>query len=72
MLPFSEDWYLTWGPNIHTSMFANVYAFLEANSKPDRRRCGRRAGLPLLLSVGAEAKRKDDAVELVASGEKHP
>jgi len=33
MLPFSEDWYLTWGPNIHTSMFANVYAFLEANGK---------------------------------------
>ncbi|MDR5856060.1 flagellar transcriptional regulator FlhC [Caballeronia sp. LZ062] len=33
MLPFSEDWYLTWGPNIHASMFANVYAFLEQNSK---------------------------------------
>ncbi|MDR5734205.1 MULTISPECIES: flagellar transcriptional regulator FlhC [Caballeronia] len=33
MLPFSEDWYLTWAPNIHTSMFANVYAFLEANSE---------------------------------------
>jgi len=33
MLPFSADWYLTWGPNIHASMFANVYAFLEANSK---------------------------------------
>ncbi|WP_250501321.1 flagellar transcriptional regulator FlhC [Caballeronia sp. GAWG1-5s-s] len=32
MLPFSEDWYLTWGPNIHASMFANVYAFLEQNS----------------------------------------
>jgi flagellar transcriptional activator FlhC len=33
MLPFSADWYLTWGPNIHASMFANVYAFLEENSK---------------------------------------
>jgi flagellar transcriptional activator FlhC len=32
MLPFSADWYLTWGPNIHASMFANVYAFLEENS----------------------------------------
>lgn len=32
MLPFSEDWYLTWAPNIHTSMFANVYAFLETYS----------------------------------------
>jgi flagellar transcriptional activator FlhC len=32
MLPFSADWYLTWAPNIHASMFANVYAFLEENS----------------------------------------
>jgi flagellar transcriptional activator FlhC len=33
MLPFSADWYLTWAPNIHASFFANVYAFLEENSK---------------------------------------
>jgi flagellar transcriptional activator FlhC len=32
MLPFSEDWYLTWGPNIHSSMFANVHAFDLFNS----------------------------------------
>lgn len=32
MLPFSSEWYLTWGPNIHASLFSNIYGFLEANS----------------------------------------
>ena len=25
MLPFSADWYLQWRPNIHASLFANLY-----------------------------------------------
>jgi len=28
MLPFSVDWFMTWLPNIHSSMFYNVYRFL--------------------------------------------
>ncbi|HEY8354970.1 MAG TPA: flagellar transcriptional regulator FlhC [Methylophilaceae bacterium] len=28
MLPFSTDWFLTWQPNIHSSMFLNIYEFL--------------------------------------------
>jgi flagellar transcriptional activator FlhC len=28
MLPFSTDWFLTWQPNIHSSLFLNVYKFL--------------------------------------------
>lgn len=28
MLPFSSDWFLTWQPNIHSSMFMNIYHFL--------------------------------------------
>lgn len=28
MLPFSSDWFLTWQPNIHSSMFMNIYNFL--------------------------------------------
>jgi flagellar transcriptional activator FlhC len=32
MLPFSADWYLTWAPNAHASLFANIYAFLETSS----------------------------------------
>ncbi|MCB5183799.1 flagellar transcriptional regulator FlhC [Methylobacillus gramineus] len=28
MLPFSTDWFLTWQPNIHSSIFVNIYKFL--------------------------------------------
>ena len=29
MLPLSTDWYMTWLPNIHASLFYNTYAFLK-------------------------------------------
>lgn len=28
MLPFSTDWFLTWRPNIHSSIFLNIHDFL--------------------------------------------
>jgi flagellar transcriptional activator FlhC len=28
MLPFSTDWFLTWQPNIHASLFINIHKFL--------------------------------------------
>lgn len=28
MLPFSEDWFVTWRPNIHASVFYSFYRFL--------------------------------------------
>jgi flagellar transcriptional activator FlhC len=28
MLPFSTDWFLTWQPNIHASLFLNIHHFL--------------------------------------------
>jgi flagellar transcriptional activator FlhC len=28
MLPFSSDWFLTWQPNIHSSLFMNIHRFL--------------------------------------------
>lgn len=28
MLPFSTDWFLTWQPNIHASIFLNIHNFL--------------------------------------------
>ncbi|MCI0508788.1 flagellar transcriptional activator FlhC [Chromohalobacter marismortui] len=28
MLPFSTDWFITWMPNIHSSLFYNIYANL--------------------------------------------
>ncbi|ANY15964.1 flagellar transcriptional regulator FlhC [Bordetella pseudohinzii] len=35
MLPFSVDWFMTWLPNIHSSLFYNVFSFLNTrtNSK---------------------------------------
>lgn len=33
MLPFSTDWFLTWRPNIHSSIFMNIYAFMLKNTE---------------------------------------
>ncbi len=33
MLPFSTDWFLTWRPNIHSSIFLNIYKFLQENTE---------------------------------------
>src|SRR5690606_33663911 len=32
MLPFSVDWFMTWLPNIHSSLFYNIYRFLQVNT----------------------------------------
>jgi len=32
MLPFSTDWFLTWQPNIHSSLYINIYRFLVDNA----------------------------------------
>lgn len=32
MLPFSTDWFLTWLPNVHASLFINIYRFITKNS----------------------------------------
>jgi len=32
MLPFSVDWFMTWLPNIHSSLFYNVYSFLNSRT----------------------------------------
>ena len=31
-LPFSTDWFLTWQPNIHASLFLNIYEYLNKAS----------------------------------------
>jgi len=32
MLPFSVDWFMTWLPNIHSSLFFSVYQFMEQHT----------------------------------------
>jgi flagellar transcriptional activator FlhC len=30
MLPFSTDWFMSWQPNIHASLFMALYRFVQA------------------------------------------
>ena len=32
MLPYSTDWYMSWSPNIHSSLFMDIHQFLLANT----------------------------------------
>jgi len=34
-LPFSTDWFLTWQPNIHASLFMNIHGYLAKASTQD-------------------------------------
>lgn len=33
MLPFSTDWFITWQPNIHSSLYINIYHYLVEHAK---------------------------------------
>ncbi|MBI5861627.1 MAG: flagellar transcriptional regulator FlhC [Rugosibacter sp.] len=33
MLPFSTDWFMTWQPNIHASLFMAYYRFFRSHTK---------------------------------------
>jgi len=35
MLPFSTDWFMTWQPNIHSSLFINLYQCLIKSTDID-------------------------------------
>lgn len=32
MLPYSTDWFMSWQPNIHASLFMDIYRFLVMNA----------------------------------------
>lgn len=36
MLPFSADWFITWMPNIHSSLFYNIYRKLKSISSAEQ------------------------------------
>jgi len=36
MLPFSTEWFMTWQPNIHASLFMNLYQSLITSSEIDQ------------------------------------
>lgn len=33
MLPFSTDWFITWQPNIHSSLYINIYKYLVDHAR---------------------------------------
>ncbi len=33
MLPFSTDWFITWQPNIHSSLFINIHKYLVTHAQ---------------------------------------
>jgi flagellar transcriptional activator FlhC len=35
MLPFSTDWFMTWQPNVHASLYMNLYQSLITSSELD-------------------------------------
>lgn len=35
MLPYSTDWFMSWQPNIHSSLFIDIYHFLIKNAGID-------------------------------------
>lgn len=35
MLPYSTDWFMTWQPNIHSSLFLNIYEYLNKTTAMD-------------------------------------
>lgn len=36
MLPFSTDWFITWLPNVHSSLFYNIYISLRERASCER------------------------------------
>ena len=61
-LPFSTDWFLTWQPNIHASLFLNIHEYLNkiARARRDRRR---HQGLPALPGADHGAGPRAAAVD---------
>jgi flagellar transcriptional activator FlhC len=33
MLPFSTDWFISWQPNIHASLYIDIYKFLHEHAE---------------------------------------
>ena len=33
MLPFSADWFLSWQPNVHSSLFVDIHSYLLAHTE---------------------------------------
>ncbi len=64
MLPFSVDWFMTWLPNIHSSVFYGIYRYLDAYTPAKKTRALIEAYRLYLeqASVGRAAATADEPV----------
>ena len=53
-LPFSTDWFMTWQPNIHASLFLNVHEYLNKVAALDEIEAVIKAYRLYLEQVGAQ------------------
>ncbi|TLM79989.1 flagellar transcriptional regulator FlhC [Microbulbifer harenosus] len=60
MLPFSTDWFITWMPNIHASLFYGIYLHLTRNQG-----CERMAGFIKAYRLYLELAASEDEAEPV-------
>src|SRR3546814_7882981 len=64
MLPFSVDWFMTWLPNIHSSVFYSVYKYMDTYT-PVKKERALVEGYKLYLeqsSTGRPAESKEKPV----------
>ncbi|MDZ4201745.1 MAG: flagellar transcriptional regulator FlhC [Gallionella sp.] len=62
MLPYSTDWFMSWQPNIHSSLFMGIYLFMIKNAGID--------GVQALITayrLYLDQIRSDESVEPVLS-----
>ncbi|MGB3289151.1 MAG: flagellar transcriptional regulator FlhC [Burkholderiaceae bacterium] len=66
MLPFSVDWFMTWLPNIHSSVFYSVYQYMDTHT-PARKARALVEAYRLYLEQASTGRAADAADEPVLS-----
>lgn len=66
MLPFSVDWFMTWLPNIHSSLFYNIYSYLDRFT-PAKKSQALIQAYRLYIEQSSAGRLPDDANEPVLS-----
>ena len=51
MLPFSTDWFMSWQPNIHSSLFLNIYEYLNKSTAIDDIEKTKALGFEAVLTI---------------------
>lgn len=66
MLPFSVDWFMTWLPNIHASLFYNIYRYIHTHTPAKNAHATIEAYRLYLEQAGAGRSQADAAEPLLS------